>query len=96
MAYILAICKSGGFKNKVIGFNTMVRNVKPYAIVGFDLHAGGGQVGALNAPCFSQDVCLMHFFRVSMSFIWYLFLFGGRSYALGGNCAYHAEQRDFP
>ena len=53
MAYIIAICKSGGFKTKVTRFNTMVRNVNPYyAIVGFDLHGGGGQVGALNAPWF--------------------------------------------
>ena len=35
--------KRGGFKTMVMGFNMMVISLKPhYAIVGFDLHKGGG------------------------------------------------------
>ena len=54
MDYILPICKSGGLKTKVMGFNTVVRSMEPYyAIVGFDINGGGRQVGTLNTPWFS-------------------------------------------
>ena len=44
----------------VMVFNVVVRSVKPhYRLMGFKFHGGGGQVGELNAPLFSQDVCLM-------------------------------------
>ena len=47
------------FKTKVMMFKVVLQSMKPcYAIVGFDLHGGGGQVGALNAPWFSQAVFL--------------------------------------
>ena len=45
-----------------MGFNAMVRSVKPnYMLVGFDLDEGGKQVGALNDPGSIQSTCLMHF-----------------------------------
>ena len=38
----------------LMGFNMVLRNVKPhYRLVGFDLHGGGGQVGTPNPPWFS-------------------------------------------
>ena len=53
MAKVLEIHNGGGFKTKLMRFNTMVRTMKSYyAIVGFDLHGGGGQVGTLNAAWF--------------------------------------------
>ena len=49
----------------VMGFNMVVTSVKPhYILMGFDLHGGGGQVGALNAPRDSQASCLIYLVRV--------------------------------
>ena len=41
----------GLYELKAMGFNVMVRSMKPnYANVGFDLHGGGGHGSTLNTP----------------------------------------------
>ena len=85
----MQIEKWKGIKTTEMKFNMMVRSVKThYRLMGFDLYEGGSQVSALNAPCNFQVAHFMHFVRVLMSFLWSVFVFGRRSHALGGICAF--------
>ena len=86
-----------GFKTMKKGDEMVAKNVEPiFRPMGFDLHEGGGQVGALNSHWFVQFVFFMHFVRVSIVISLVFVLVWREVSCPGGICTYHVEQPYFP